>query len=345
MSPDFSKQKGRYPQARRLLKLYDRIFRREVISPRDLAPELGVSRRTVERDFEILRDVLDERLQAVEEPERGFKLVGQARKWPTTRWQVLAVVLGVRMTGFLSGRRFSTQVAPLISRLKQSMLPGHRIKLGRLERKIHVVRNGQKEYHRNPKLQELLETMVDGLLQEWPIDLEYGANKSLAGEQQRTRLRVYPLSLVLYRGAVYFIVDILGGDWNRDTTRILLSLDRIRTAKADEAAQHIPYPEDFSPENHLRTAFAIWTGSGQHLVRVCISPRLRGAVTERFWHETQRIEPTSDGGLEVTLEVGELREVANWVLGMGEDARVLGPPELIKEVKGRLKQALDGYST
>ncbi len=35
-----------------------------------------------------------------------------------------------------------------------------------------------------------------------------------------------------------------------------------------------------------------------------------------------------DGGLELTLRLGALAEVSRWILGWGESAEVIAPPEL-----------------
>ena len=339
----FSKPKGTYSQARRLLELYNRLFRKDLIRPREAAELLGVSRRTVERDMAVLREVLGEKLVFEGEPDWVYRLGGQARKWPTTRWQVLSVVLGVKMTGFLSGRQFATDVNPLLSRLRQSILPGQRIKLGRLERKIHVVRGGQKAYHQNPRLQRLLTEMMDALLLERPLDLTYLSPDKAREGLPASVLRIYPLSMVLHRGAVYFIVDVLESNREGGASRLLLTLDRIQEARLDREAEHIPYPRGFSPEHFLATAFGIWPGEGNYTVRVAVDALLRDAVSERFWHETQQVVDLPDGGLEVTLQVGTLREVANWVLGLGVHARVLGPKKLREMVRGELQQALEQY--
>ena len=80
-------------------------------------------------------------------------------------------------------------------------------------------------------------------------------------------------------------------------------------------------------------------------MRVAVDALFRDAVSERFWHETQQIVDLPDGGLEVTLQVGELREVANWVLSMGAHARVLGPKKLRKMVRDDLRLALVQYDS
>jgi proteasome accessory factor B len=64
-------------------------------------------------------------------------------------------------------------------------------------------------------------------------------------------------------------------------------------------------------------------------------------VRERIWHPSQKIQETSDGGLELTLQLSSLHEIEPWVLSWGEHVRVIGPVEFKKRVTARLKAALE----
>lgn len=58
-------------------------------------------------------------------------------------------------------------------------------------------------------------------------------------------------------------------------------------------------------------------------------------VRERFWHESQETVDLSDGRIEFTVHLGGLDEILRWVLGWGDRAEVIAPPELRKRVKGQ----------
>jgi proteasome accessory factor B len=65
-------------------------------------------------------------------------------------------------------------------------------------------------------------------------------------------------------------------------------------------------------------------------------------VRESIWHPSQKIQQTSDGGSELTLQLSSLHEIEPWVLSWGEHVRVIGPAELKKRVANRLRAALEG---
>ena len=104
--------KGRYHQALRLVELYDRLCRSESIKPDETAESLGVGPRTLYRDLGVLRQALGDRLARLEAADGRvrWRLQRRSDRWGVTESQVLAVVVGARMTGFLSGKAFNSEV-------------------------------------------------------------------------------------------------------------------------------------------------------------------------------------------------------------------------------------------
>ncbi|HXU69811.1 MAG TPA: WYL domain-containing protein [Polyangia bacterium] len=78
-------------------------------------------------------------------------------------------------------------------------------------------------------------------------------------------------------------------------------------------------------------------------VRVFFDERVARFVRRRQWHPTQRIRNVS-GGIELTMDVAGTLEVANWVLGFGDKAMVLEPPELRSDIANELSRAASAYS-
>ena len=333
----------KYSQGERLLKLYDMLHRGQPVNARREAITFETSKRTIERDLECLREVQSERLERWEQPGVGvvYGLPYGRRKWNTTLWQVLAVVVGTRLTGFLSGRSFATEVEPLLEQFRGSLDPGKELRLRGLERKIHVVRTGQKDYRHDDEMQELLADMLKCLLTNKAVWVSYLSPKRRRQGLDPRKLLTHPLSIVLYRGAVYFVVEVVGGDWRDVPARINLALDRITDAEVTE--EHFDDPVDFDPEEFFAGAFGIFTGEESYQVEIRIDDNYAPYVTERFWHESQKLVPEDEGGLVLRMELGRLEEVTDWILGMGEHVEVLAPEELRERVQERLEGALSIY--
>jgi predicted DNA-binding transcriptional regulator YafY len=56
-------------------------------------------------------------------------------------------------------------------------------------------------------------------------------------------------------------------------------------------------------------------------------------ISERVWHDTQKISSLPEGGIELALRLGGLEEIERWVLSWGEHARVVAPKQLRQRIK------------
>ena len=331
-----------YSQGERLLELYDRLHRHQTLRVSELASSMRVSRRTLQRDFKELRRVLGEECKQDDSNDPSIRLVKRDRFRRITKWQVMGVSLGLQMTRFLSGRSFRTEVEPVIDALREALPAGWSDDVRELERKVYVREVGHKLYSQNKKHLAALEAMVEGLLLQLPVELGYLSSRRRMAGQSARRLRVQPLCLTIHRGAVYFVVDALQDA--APAKRTLLTLDRMCDVAVDKTADRFNYPADFKPVDHFRSSFGVWCGDETHAVRVRIRSTYADAVRERTWHPTQRLDELSDGSVVLHMELGNLEEVSDWVLGMGEHAQVEAPDQLVEKIQARLQQALGQYT-
>ena len=67
-------------------------------------------------------------------------------------------------------------------------------------------------------------------------------------------------------------------------------------------------------------------------------------VRTRRVHPSQELAPLPSGGVRMTMMIGDLTELATWILGFGETARVVEPPDLVERVTKELTGALALYT-
>ena len=334
---------ARYSQAERVLALYDRLHRGEAIYADTLAIELRVNKRTLLRDIAVLRDMVDGGLEPVAVPSPGWRLPQPKRRWRTTKQIVMGLAVGTKLMRFTSGRDFSAQLQPLLSELRHSLPELQHLEVRDLERRLHVVETGQKQYTGSPRALQILGKLADAVLLQTPVHLLYLSPQRRREQSPARALEVQVLCVTIHRGAVYIVVDVLHADGPLQGQRILLGLDRITEASVDAGAQSLPYPRDFSPPAFFATAFGVWRGEGQHHISLHVDRQYADAVRERTWHASQRLTELPDGSVRLTMQLGELAEVTDWILGMGEHVRVESPAELVERVKARLSQARAQY--
>jgi predicted DNA-binding transcriptional regulator YafY len=115
-----------------------------------------------------------------------------------------------------------------------------------------------------------------------------------------------------------------------------------RLSEPRVAAETIQRPVKFDVASHLGTAFGVWIGRGEILVRLRLSADAAHHVRERHWHATQQVTERPAGEVEVSFKLSDLHDVTRWVLGCGGDCRVLEPAELRDAVAAEARAMLDG---
>lgn len=134
---------------------------------------------------------------------------------------------------------------------------------------------------------------------------------------------------VLLRGGFWYLV---GHDRLRDAKRTF-RVDRIETELDAGESGAFERPEDFDP----RTAFPadpkqIGHGSGDSVdATVWIGP-LRASAIERELGSNRVIERHGDGAIEVVVPATNVDAFRSWVIGLVDQAVVIGPASVREEV-------------
>jgi proteasome accessory factor BC len=145
--------------------------------------------------------------------------------------------------------------------------------------------------------------------------------------------RVDPYQL-LYQGGQFYVV---GRSHERDAIRVFrLSRIRGKVGYATKAEHDFQRPAEFDPRayaNRIDWQFGEPIGTAE----IWIGNRIAWQI-ERHFGRYGEIRPAGDGGdLVFVTPYANSRQVVAWVLGLGENARVTGPPELAAELLERLR--------
>ncbi|MCC7291732.1 MAG: WYL domain-containing transcriptional regulator [Phycisphaerales bacterium] len=99
----------------------------------------------------------------------------------------------------------------------------------------------------------------------------------------------------------------------------------------------------FSLEAYLGSAWSLIREDQTHLVQVRFEPMVADNVAEIRWHAGQRVRRQPDGGIIFEVDVDGLREISWWILGYGDQATVLEPPELREMIAERVRGMAERY--
>ena len=142
--------------------------------------------------------------------------------------------------------------------------------------------------------------------------------------------KVDPYHLLFQGGQFY----LLGHSHERRALRVFrLSRIRGKVAYATKAEHDFKRPADFDPRAYANRAE--WQyGDIEDTATIWISDRIAWQV-ERHFGRFGQIDP-AEGGVRFITPYASARQLASWVLTLGEHARVEGPPALARAVSERI---------
>jgi predicted DNA-binding transcriptional regulator YafY len=145
--------------------------------------------------------------------------------------------------------------------------------------------------------------------------------------------RVDPYQL-LYQGGQFYVV---GRAHERSATRVFrLSRIQGKVGYATKAEHDFQRPDDFDPRSYANRID--WQfGDPVASAEVWVSERIAWQI-ERHFGRYGEIRPAAepDAGAVFLTPYANARQLIAWALGLGENARISGPPELVAELRERL---------
>src|SRR5437660_12784410 len=152
--------------------------------------------------------------------------------------------------------------------------------------------------------------------------------------------RVDPYQL-LYQGSQFYVV---GRSHERDAIRVFrLSRIRGKVGYATKAEHDFQRPDDFDPRtyaNRIQWQFGDPIGTAE----MWISGRIAWQIERDFGRYGKfRTDEHGDGRTFLT-PYADPRQLIAWVLGLGEHARVTGPPGLVEELRERVALLIERHS-
>lgn len=150
--------------------------------------------------------------------------------------------------------------------------------------------------------------------------------------------KIDPYHVVCQRGNWY----VMGKCHERDDIRIF-SFSRMKNIKI--LKDKFAFPKKFKPSDYFDTEMGVWLSDKTPLtVELLVDKEIGTYALNRIWHSEQVVEEREDGSVYVKFETTQKKEVLRWVLGQGHTVKVLGPQELVDEIKMELNNTLCIYN-
>mgnify|MGYP003654653932 FL=1 len=148
-------------------------------------------------------------------------------------------------------------------------------------------------------------------------------------------MRPYHLT---HRDNLWYLV---GYDLSREDIRTF-ALPRME--KVQLTKKKFTRPTDFSPETFFASALGVVEGKGDYAIHIRFAASAAERIEERVWHASQKTTRRRNGSVDLHLRLGSLVEIERWILGWGDAAEVMAPPELRAQVAQTTKAMAARYS-
>jgi predicted DNA-binding transcriptional regulator YafY len=312
------------PQSVRLIEL-DRLIRAgKYPNCRSFGEKWEVSQKTIQRDFEYLRDSLGAPL-AYDYDQRGYYYTHLNWFLPAislTEAEICAALIGAKALRQYSGTGLGQGLDEVIGKITAA-LP-NKLTL------VPEIANQRFSFMGTPAKtvsENIWKTVVHGLMYQRSLQITYRAMESTSDKARR----IDPYHIANLQGEWYVLA------WDHRAGAISqMSIARIRTAEIAEESFEVP--SDFDPEKYLKTAFGRFLlGDKVEQVVLRFDKAVAPWVQERQWHPQQKIRKLSNGDLELTFPAASLFEVHRWVLAWGHWVKVVEPKELKKMVEDEVR--------
>ena len=161
--------------------------------------------------------------------------------------------------------------------------------------------------------------------------------------QEKRKIDPYHL---LFRGGLFYLV---GHSHERGDIRVFrLSRIRGKVGYSSKAEHDFNRPEEFDPRIYAsRTDWQL--GDPVGTARVWLSDRIAWLVERHFGHagalvSAAEAEDAPGDGVVFETEYANSRQLVSWVLGLGEQARILGPEDLVAEAEERARLVVERHT-
>lgn len=313
----------------RLVRIHRLLIQsRRPVPMRRFTDELGVSRNTVTRDFEYLRDFLgapikydrDANGHHYDPDAESFELPGF---WlnQSELYALLAIehLLESVQPGFLG-----PYIGPLKARVRK-LLGQSGQSAETISRRVRVLDTGRRSVDTDG-----FGRIAEAVLTRRKLAFQYHGR----ARDTRSRREVHPLRLVNHRSNWYLLADCEQAGEPR-----LFSLDRVTHPELLGPASSRPESEI---DRITEASYGIFTGTARGWAVLRFTPEAARWAAEERWHPDQLGHWTADH-YELQVPYSDPTELVMEILRYGPDVEVVAPEEIRNAVATRLRDAAGKY--
>ncbi len=318
----------------RFYKIDQLLGERRIVPFSVLAEKLGVSRATIKRDLEYLRNRLnapiiwdrERRGYRFTEPERDAGQYELPGLWFSAAEIHALLTMQHLLINLDAGGLLGPHIQPLLARLGALLGTGNNAS-DEIQNRIRIIGVAARRM-----ALDHFALVGSALLGRKRLLLTY----YVRSRDELTEREVSPQRLVHYRENWYLDA------WCHVRKELRsFSVDAIRRAELlDLSARNVP---DKTLDAVLGAGYGIFSGRRVEWARLRFTPQRARWVANEQWHPRQKGNVAPDGSYVLELPFSDYRELVMDILKFGSDVEVLAPNALRDKVAAEMRVALRRY--
>ena len=316
----------------RLLKIDEQLRAKRFPSTRSLAKEFDVSKRTVERDIEFLRDRYEAPIE-YDHSKCGYVYTQETfflKSLFLTDEELFSAAVFEKALQQYRNTPIEGRLKAVFAKLTE-LLPDDAVSVNTMWLGDALTFIPEPSPEIRP---EIFDAVFSGVKARWTIRFQY---RSLTQTEPTTRM-CEPYHIVCQRGAWYVIGRC--ADKNEERIFSFSRMSEIEVLK-DRAFE---LPTGFTVEQYIDKNVGVWLNRREPFtVRLLFSASVSVFAEEHIWNEEQTVQVHEDKSVEVSFKTTQFEEIKRFVLGQGATVRVLEPPELVQAVQKEIEEMRSLY--
>lgn len=307
------------PPLERMMRIHDAIQSGKFPNTSQLARDLEVSVKSVQRDIEFMRERMNFPIE-YDQNRWGYyytKDVGSFPAFTVTEGELFAVLVAEKAMNQYRGTNLEKPLMSAFKKLAASLPETISLHMADWEQTISF-RSSAEPISNLEVFDQLARAAAEGR----QLALQYRKPGGAAAEPRA----VDP----------YHLANV-NGDWflfaychlRKDIRTFVPS----RILSVEPTGRRFQRPKDFSIENALRDSFGVHSGKAEYHVVIRFNELIADYIREKKWHASQQLKNLSNGAVELSLRLSSLVEVQRWILSWAGNAQVIAPEELRKAVQ------------
>ena len=297
-----------------------------------LVRKFGVSQRTVERDFERLRDDLNAPLE-YDKSKNMYHYTDPTFSVPNvilTEGELFTVSALLPLMEQYKNTPLESSFKNIMKKLVDFLPDTVSVNSSFLNQDISFISDPL------PKIDENIFNMIFKAIKSSKVlSIKYQSYKS----QQPKEKTFNAYKVICQKGNWY----VFGFEHETSDFRIY-SLARIQNAQLQNDSFRVP--QDFDIKKHIDLELGIWNNPDRfEEYEILFAKETSRYVLEREWHKDQIIEQNEDGTVLLKFKSNQSQMIYTWLLSFGNNATVIKPQELREKIRAECEEVAEKYIT